>query len=71
LIGTRGRDTGRTVLAMNIHTRQAVIMRLISHDAYHWGELSQTFGTLKLPQIEMSAPKEALDAADEAYRAAG
>src|SRR5687767_4920000 len=25
-----------------VHTRQAVIMRLISHDAYHCGDLSQT-----------------------------
>jgi hypothetical protein len=46
-------------------------MRIISHDAFQCGELSETLGTPKLPQIDLWAPKEALDAADEAYRAAG
>src|SRR3989304_5986811 len=27
-----------------VHTRQAVLLRLLSHDAYHCGELSQTLG---------------------------
>lgn len=51
-----------------IHTRQSVIMRLISHDAYHRGELSQTLGILKLSQIDLWAPNEALAAAGEAQR---
>jgi uncharacterized damage-inducible protein DinB len=39
-----------------IHTRQSVIMRMLSHDAYHCGELSQTLGIHKLPQIDLWAP---------------
>jgi uncharacterized damage-inducible protein DinB len=36
-----------------VHTRQSVLMRLISHDAYHCGELSQTLGIQRLPQIDL------------------
>lgn len=36
-----------------IHTRQSVIMRLISHDAYHCGEISQTLGVNGLPEIDL------------------
>ena len=36
-----------------IHTRQAVLMRLISHDSYHSGELSQTLGLNGMPQIDL------------------
>jgi uncharacterized damage-inducible protein DinB len=39
-----------------VHTRQAVLMRLISHDAYHCGELSQTLGINALPQIDLWRP---------------
>ena len=42
-----------------IHTRQSVIMRLISHDAYHDGEISQTLGVNGLPQIDLWRPTEA------------
>lgn len=42
-----------------IHTRQSVIMRLISHDAYHCGEISQTLGVNGLPQIDLWRPSEA------------
>lgn len=35
------------------HTRGAVIQRLFTHDAYHCGELSQTLGIHKLPQIDL------------------
>lgn len=38
------------------HTRQSVLMRLLSHDAYHTGELSQTLGIHGLPQIDLWAP---------------
>jgi uncharacterized damage-inducible protein DinB len=41
-----------------VHTRQSVIMRLISHEAYHCGELSQTLGILGLPQIDLWAPAD-------------
>ena len=36
-----------------IHTRQSVIMRMISHDAYHCGEISQILGTHGLPEIDL------------------
>ena len=39
-----------------IHTRQSVLMRMISHDAYHCGELSQTLGIHSLPQIDLWRP---------------
>lgn len=38
------------------YTRQSVLMRLISHDAYHCGELSQTLGIEHLPQIDLWGP---------------
>ena len=40
---------------VRVHTRQSVLMRLISHDAYHCGELSQTLGIHHLPQIDLWA----------------
>jgi uncharacterized damage-inducible protein DinB len=39
-----------------VHTRQAVLMRLISHDAYHCGELSQTLGIRGMEQIDLWRP---------------
>lgn len=36
-----------------VHTRQSVLIRLLSHDAYHCGELSQTLGIHNLPQIDL------------------
>jgi uncharacterized damage-inducible protein DinB len=39
-----------------VHTRQSVLMRLISHDAYHCGELSQTLGIHGMPQIDLWRP---------------
>ena len=36
-----------------VHTRQSVLMRLLSHDAYHCGELSQTLGIHGQPQIDL------------------
>ncbi|MGH8914248.1 MAG: DinB family protein [Acidimicrobiia bacterium] len=40
-----------------VHTRQAVLIRLLSHDAYHCGELSQTLGIHDLPQIDLWRPE--------------
>lgn len=37
------------------HSRQSVLLRLLSHDAYHAGELSQTLGIHGLPQIDLWA----------------
>jgi uncharacterized damage-inducible protein DinB len=36
-----------------VHTRQSVIMRLITHDAYHAGEISQLLGAHGLPEIDL------------------
>ena len=38
---------------MQIHSRQSVIMRLITHDAYHAGEISQILGTYGLSAIDL------------------
>jgi hypothetical protein len=39
-----------------VHTRTSVLQRLFSHDAYHCGELSQTLGIHRLPQIDLWRP---------------
>jgi hypothetical protein len=44
--GQAGKDT-------QVHTRQGVVIRLLSHDSYHAGELSQTLGIHGLPQIDL------------------
>jgi uncharacterized damage-inducible protein DinB len=36
---------------VQIHTRQGVLMRLITHDAYHIGEITQTLGMHGLKEI--------------------
>jgi len=36
---------------VQIHTRQGVLMRLLTHDAYHIGEITQTLGVNGLPEI--------------------
>jgi uncharacterized damage-inducible protein DinB len=35
------------------YSRQSVLIRLLSHDAYHSGEVSQTLGINGLPQIDL------------------
>jgi uncharacterized damage-inducible protein DinB len=42
------------------HTLGAVLQRMLTHDAYHCGELSQTLGIAGLPQIDLWATEEAL-----------
>ena len=37
------------------HTRQSVIIRLLAHDAYHSGEISQVLGVNGLPQLDLWA----------------
>ena len=39
-----------------IHTRASIIQRLLTHEAYHCGELSQTLGIEGLPQIDLWRP---------------
>ena len=35
-----------------VHTRAAVLQRVLTHDIYHCGELSQTLGIAGLPQVD-------------------
>ena len=39
-----------------VFARSATLQRLLTHDAYHCGELSQTLGIHGLPQIDLWAP---------------
>ena len=39
-----------------IHTRQSVLMRMITHDAFHSGEISSILGTHGLPEIDLWRP---------------
>jgi len=43
---------------VRLHTRQSILLRLLSHDAYHAGELSQTLGVAGLPQIDLWPHKD-------------
>ena len=44
------RRWGATV---QVHTRSSILQRLLTHEAYHCGELSQTLGIHGLPQIDL------------------
>jgi uncharacterized damage-inducible protein DinB len=39
-----------------VHSRASILQRLITHEAYHCGELSQTLGIHGLPQIDLWRP---------------
>jgi hypothetical protein len=39
-----------------VHTRSSILQRLLTHEAYHCGELSQTLGIARLPQIDLWRP---------------
>jgi uncharacterized damage-inducible protein DinB len=39
-----------------VHTRSSIVQRLLTHEAYHCGELSQTLGIAGLPQIDLWRP---------------
>jgi hypothetical protein len=41
---------------VQVHTRSSILQRLLTHDAYHCGELSQTLGINGLPQIDLWRP---------------
>ena len=34
-----------------VHTKTSILQRLISHEAYHVGEISQTLGVHELPEV--------------------
>jgi uncharacterized damage-inducible protein DinB len=36
-----------------LHSRASILQRLVTHEAYHCGELSQTLGIHGLPQIDL------------------
>ena len=36
-----------------VHSRSSIVQRLLTHEAYHCGELSQTLGIHGLPQIDL------------------
>jgi uncharacterized damage-inducible protein DinB len=38
-----------------VHTRSSILQRLLTHEAYHCGQLSQTLGIHDLPQIDLWA----------------
>jgi len=44
------RPYGDTV---QVHTRSSILQRLLTHEAWHAGELSQTLGIHGLPQIDL------------------
>jgi uncharacterized damage-inducible protein DinB len=41
---------------VQVHTRASILQRIFSHEAYHCGELSQTLGIHRLPQIDLWRP---------------
>lgn len=40
-----------------VHSRASVLQRLLTHEAWHCGELSQTLGIHGLPQIDLWGPE--------------
>lgn len=40
-----------------VHSRASILQRLLTHEAYHCGELSQTLGIHGLPQIDLWRPE--------------
>ena len=51
------RDEYRREVAgkIQMHTRQSVLMRLLTHDGYHCGEISQTLGMHGLKEVDLWA----------------
>jgi len=39
-----------------VHSRASILQRILTHEAYHCGELSQTLGIHGLPQIDLWRP---------------
>ena len=44
---------GRRPATVAAHTRGSILQRLLTHEAWHCGELSQTLGINRLPQIDL------------------
>jgi uncharacterized damage-inducible protein DinB len=42
--------------SVQLHSRASILQRILTHEAYHCGELSQTLGILGLPQIDLWRP---------------
>jgi uncharacterized damage-inducible protein DinB len=42
--------------SVQMHTRSSILQRILTHEAYHCGELSQALGTHGLPQIDLWRP---------------
>ena len=40
-----------------VHSRASILQRILTHEAYHCGELSQTLGIHGLPQIDLWRPE--------------
>lgn len=49
----------RTGSGVQLHTRGSVLNRLLSHDAFHAGEISQLLGVHDLPPIDLWARRPA------------
>ncbi len=41
---------------VQLHSRSSILQRMLTHEAYHAGELSQTLGINGLPQIDLWRP---------------
>jgi len=46
----------RYLETVQVHSRASILQRLLTHEAYHCGELSQTLGIHGLPQIDLWRP---------------
>lgn len=46
---------------IQIHTRQSVLMRLLTHDAYHCAEIGQTLGINGLPEVDIWTGRAPID----------
>lgn len=44
--------------AVRLHTRQSILLRLLAHDAYHTGELSQALGIAGRRTIDLWRPED-------------
>jgi uncharacterized damage-inducible protein DinB len=42
--------------SVQVHTRSSILQRIMTHEAYHCGELSQTLGIHDLTQIDLWRP---------------
>jgi uncharacterized damage-inducible protein DinB len=46
---------------IQIHTRQSVLMRMLTHDAYHTAEIGQTLGIHGLPEVDIWTGRAPID----------